>query len=106
MESEGLSVARIIKEFISIQTMSVLQKPRDESFQARAIGLNLVGHRPIRSRGGYSNGPGLNATFRIRMPTLSTTRPLVVVCLVTNELINNWQLRHASIHGSPAAVPD
>jgi hypothetical protein len=45
-------------------TISVLQKPRDEPFQARAIGLCVVGHHPIHSRGGYSNGPGLNASFR------------------------------------------
>jgi hypothetical protein len=36
----------------------------DKSFQARAMGLCLDGHHPIRSRGGYSNGPGLNASFR------------------------------------------
>ncbi|HSE87597.1 MAG TPA: adenylate/guanylate cyclase domain-containing protein, partial [Candidatus Binatia bacterium] len=29
------------------------EKPRDEPFQARAIGLCLAGHHPIRSRGGY-----------------------------------------------------
>ena len=69
--------------------MSVLQKPRDESLQARAIGLNLVGHRPIRSRGGYSNGPGRNATFRFGCPRFPRLAPLVVVCLVTNELLSS-----------------
>ncbi len=42
--------------------------PRDDPFRARSrlrlssaerLGLFLVGHRPIRSEGGYSPGPGL-----------------------------------------------
>jgi hypothetical protein len=48
------------------------------------MGLCLVGHNPIHSRGGYSNGPGLNASFRVRMPALSTARPLGS-CMSTNQ---------------------
>src|SRR5262245_33400475 len=47
---------------------------RDESFQARATGLCLVGHHPIHSRRGYANGPGLNAAYRLgcsRSPRLA-----------------------------------
>ena len=44
-------------------TISVLQKPRDEPFQARAIGLCVVGHHPIHSRA-LLQRPGLNASFR------------------------------------------
>ncbi len=29
------------------------------------MGLCLVGHHPIHSRGDYSDGPGLNASFRL-----------------------------------------
>jgi hypothetical protein len=32
------------------------------------MGLRLVGHHPIRSRGGYSNRRGLNATFTFEGP--------------------------------------
>ena len=34
------------------------------------MGLCLVGHHPIHSRGDYSDGPGLNAFFRVAAPAL------------------------------------
>jgi hypothetical protein len=36
----------VTKEFISILTIRVPQKPRGEPFQARPISLCLVGHHP------------------------------------------------------------
>lgn len=43
-------------------------KPRGKPFQARAIGLCLAGRHPVHSKGGYSNGPGLNSCFRLGCP--------------------------------------
>jgi hypothetical protein len=48
--------------------MGLANSPRYELFRARAMSLCLVGHRPIRSRGGYANGRGLNAYFTFRCP--------------------------------------
>jgi len=81
----------LIKEFISIYTTSVAWKPSDEPFQPRAIGLSLVGHpqsAPVR----LFQRPGPERFRWVRMPALSTTRRLVVVCLLTNELLSNSQL--------------
>jgi hypothetical protein len=58
-----------------VDTPWVSPRPRDEPFQARAIGLCLVDHHPIRSRGGYSNGPGLNASFRFGCPRFPRLAP-------------------------------
>jgi len=41
------------------------------------MGLCLVGHHPIHSRGGYSNGPGLNASFRFECPRSPRLAPWV-----------------------------
>jgi hypothetical protein len=55
------------------------------------MGLCLVGHHPIHSRGGYSNGPGPERFLQIRVPALSTTRPMGFVCLLTIELLSNFK---------------
>jgi hypothetical protein len=70
-----------------------LQKPRAEPFQARAIGLCLVGRHPIPSGGGYFSGPGLNASFRFGCPRFAR---LALACRMstnqlTNELLNSCQ---------------
>ena len=49
--------------------------PRAEPFRARSIGLCLVGHRPIRSEGGYSPGPGLKATCTLLCPRSTGLAP-------------------------------
>jgi hypothetical protein len=46
---------QFVEDFITISTISVLQNPRDEPFQARAMDLNLVGHHPIHPTGGYAS---------------------------------------------------
>jgi len=46
----------------------MISETRDESFQARAMGLSLVGRHPIRSKGDYSYGQGLNASFGFGCP--------------------------------------
>ena len=50
------------------------------------MGLCLVGRRPIHSKGAYSIGPGLNATFTFLCPRSSMTRPLVPIGLLTNVI--------------------
>jgi len=47
---------------------AVPEKPRDEPFQARSMGLSLGGCNPIRSNGGYSDRPGLDAYFTFGCP--------------------------------------
>jgi hypothetical protein len=68
---------QIIKEFISIWTTGLAQKTKRRAFQARAIGLCLIGRHPIHSMGGHSAGPGLNASFTFPS-VLSMARPLAV----------------------------
>jgi hypothetical protein len=58
--------------------------------------LCLVGHHPIHSMGGYTTGPGPERFLQDRMPALSTTRPLVLVCLLNNELLNNSRVPRLS----------
>ena len=66
--SLGRVDSNLFKEFISIQILSVLQTLGTSRSKARAIGLCLVGHHPIHSRGSYANGPGLNVPDRIGYP--------------------------------------
>lgn len=49
-------------------TCRKVSKPGDEPFQARSLGLCLEGRHPIRSKGGYSIGLGLNVTFSLLCP--------------------------------------
>src|SRR5262249_51781329 len=95
----GSSVASFCRSFIWIyqgvhKYLDIApQKPgTSPSKRGQWIGA-LSGHHPIRSTGGYSHGPGLNASFRFRCPALSTTRPLVLPCILTNELLNSLQER-------------
>jgi hypothetical protein len=54
------------------------------------MGLSHIGHHPIRSGGGSLQ---LRAELLLlrRMPALSMARPLVVECLLTNELLSKSQ---------------
>jgi hypothetical protein len=70
-------VGSIVKEFITIWTILVTQRRRGEPFQARAMGLCLVGHLPV-PRGGHSVSLGLNAFFRFGCPR----SPRLVPCLL------------------------
>jgi hypothetical protein len=44
-------------------------------FRPRSIGLCLVGRHPIRSKGAYSSGPGLNETLTFPLSAASMARP-------------------------------
>jgi hypothetical protein len=65
----------LFKELVSILTICVSQKPRGEPFQARPMSLCLVGHHPIRSEVGGSNGPGLNCFFTPPCPRFPRLAP-------------------------------
>ena len=56
------------KLLVSSLVSGQLTRARPESFRARSMGLWLVDRRPVLSKGGYSNGPGLNAIFTLVCP--------------------------------------
>jgi hypothetical protein len=66
------------------------KNPRDEPLRARAISLCLVGHHPIHSRAVIPTA-GAERFLYVRLPALSTTRPLGLLCLPTNELLSKWR---------------
>jgi hypothetical protein len=54
------------------------------------MGLCLVGHHPIHSQGRLFQRSGPERSLQIRVPALSTTRPMGFVCLLTNELLSSF----------------
>ncbi len=55
---------------MSILTIAVSEIPRDESFQAWAMGRCLFGRQSIGPNAVYSNGLGLNSSFTFRAHAL------------------------------------
>ncbi len=54
--------------------VTYLSSPRAEPFRERSIGLCLVGHHPVLSRGDYFHDPGHNANRYVPVPALFRTR--------------------------------
>ncbi len=64
-----------IIEIIRIYTCETTGNPRAEPFRARSMGMYLVGHHPVRSKGGDLHRPGLNATSTFLCPRSSGLTP-------------------------------
>src|SRR5262245_32437791 len=80
--------------------MQVSQKPRSEPLQARTIGFALSATTRSAPRW-LCQGPGPERFLYVRVPALSTTRPLVLGCLLTNELLINLSRRQRTCGRRP-----